>query len=210
MVTRIVPDTAARDAILDAAERLLPRFGYKKATLDDLAKEAGIARRSIYAHFPSKEEVFLCSIDRVVERLLEELRRIAAESGPADVRLWRMLVARVMLRFDSVRRFHESLDEMLADLRAQYLERRENYFDHEADVLATVLDDGRRKLGWSIDDPQETARSLVVATNALLPYSLSRAELGSRTDVQAQATAIASLLMRGVQATPQVAPQRRR
>ena len=154
--------------------------------------------------------MFLCSIDRVVERLLEELRRIAAESGPADVRLWRMLVARVMLRFDSVRRFHESLDEMLADLRAQYLERRENYFDHEADVLATVLDDGRRKLGWSIDDPQETARSLVVATNALLPYSLSRAELGSRTDVQAQATAIASLLMRGVQATPQVAPQRRR
>jgi AcrR family transcriptional regulator len=200
MGATMVLDTT-RDSILDAAERLLPRFGYKKATLDDLAHEAGIGRRTIYLHFPSKEEVFLASIDRVVERLLVELAAIAEEGAPPDVRLWRMLVTRVMSRFDSVRAYQSSLDELLSDLRTQYLERRERYFDLEADVIAKVVDEGRRKLGWQVDDPHETARTLVVATNALLPYSLSRRERGSRNHVQTQTAALASLLLRGIQAS---------
>ncbi len=202
-------DVQPADLILDAAERLLPRFGYRKSTLDDVAQEAGVARRTIYLHFKSKEEVFLSSIDRVFERLYVELSAIAAERASVDVRVWRMLVTRVMGRFDSVRAYHESLDEMLSDLRASYLERRENYFDREADLIAKVLDEGRRKLGWQMEDPQETARTLVVATNALLPYSLSRTERGARTYVQTQVTAIASLLLRGLQA-PSPAPSRAR
>jgi AcrR family transcriptional regulator len=199
MAATMVLDTT-RDSILDAAERLLPRFGYKKATLDDVAQEAGVGRRTIYLHFPSKEEVFLASIDRVVDRLLEELGRIAAEKAPPDVRLWRMLVTRVMSRFDHVRAFQGSLDELLSDLRTAYLERRERYFELEADIVAKVVDEGRRKLEWPLEDPRETARTLVVATNSLLPYSLSRRERGSRNHVQTQAAALASLLLRGVQA----------
>jgi AcrR family transcriptional regulator len=191
---------AAREALLDAAVRLLGRHGYRKATLDDLAHEAGVARRSIYLHFASKEEIFLASIDRVVERLLAELRRIAADDSPASDRLWRMLVTRVMLRIDSVRGYHQSLDEMLADLRPHYLERREQYFAAEAEVIAKVVDQGRRIEGWAIDDSTEAARALVVATNALLPYSLTRRELGSRAEVQRDAAAVATLLMRGLQA----------
>jgi AcrR family transcriptional regulator len=52
------------DAILDAAERLLARYGYRKMTMDDLAREAGIGKGTKYLHFPSKQEVVLCSIDQ--------------------------------------------------------------------------------------------------------------------------------------------------
>jgi AcrR family transcriptional regulator len=188
------------DAILDAALRLLPRFGYRKTTLDDLAQEAGIARRTIYLHFKSKEDVFLCSIDRVVERLVGELATIAGDATSPSDRLWRMLVTRVMSRFDSVRGYHQSLDEMLGELRVQYLERRERYFAAEAEVFAKVLDQGRRLHDWNVVDPRETARTLLVATNALLPYSLSRAELGSRASVQREISAVATLLLRGLEA----------
>jgi AcrR family transcriptional regulator len=195
------PETpsAPREAVLDAALRLLGRFGYRKTTLDDLANESGIARRSIYVHFTSKEEIFLASIDRVVERMIAELQRIANEEAEASDRLWRMLVTRVMSRFDSVRNYHQSLDEMLADLRSQYLERRELYFAAETAVVAKVVDQGRRTLAWPVEDTAGTARALIVATNALLPYSLSRKELGSRAAVQSDAAAVATLLLRGVQ-----------
>jgi AcrR family transcriptional regulator len=189
-----------RDAILDAALRLLPRFGYRKTTLDELANESGVARRSIYLYFPGKEEIFLASIDRVVERVLAELATIAGERTAPESRLWRMVVARVMSRFDAVRHYRESLDEMLADLRSSYLARRERYFDAEAQVLSKVIADGMRVEGWNVDDPLETARVIVHATNSLLPYSLSRIELGSRAEVQARATAIANLLVRGLTA----------
>src|SRR6516162_5182690 len=97
---------------LDATERLLARLGYQKTTMDDIAREAGIGKRTIYFHFPSKEEVALGSIDRIVERLKGRLRALAAVgSGPAD-RLRRMLLERVLFRFDSVRDYYEGIDEI--------------------------------------------------------------------------------------------------
>jgi len=53
MRTTLAP-ADVRDAILDAAERLLARYGYRKMTMDDLASEAGIGKGTTYLHFPSK------------------------------------------------------------------------------------------------------------------------------------------------------------
>src|SRR5579859_1688694 len=80
-----------RGKILDATERLLARYGYRKMTMEDIALEAGVAKRTIYLHFPSKEEVALCSIDRVVERLLEELRAIACVETTPEHKVRQML-----------------------------------------------------------------------------------------------------------------------
>ena len=81
-----MPATATReetrDAILDAADRLLARYGYKKMTMEDLAQEVGIGKGTIYLHFPSKEEVVLSHVDRIVERLKGRLWEIARREGP--------------------------------------------------------------------------------------------------------------------------------
>ena len=41
-----------KDLILDAADRLLNQFGYRKMTTDSLDQEVGIAKCSLYLHFP--------------------------------------------------------------------------------------------------------------------------------------------------------------
>ncbi|HLV81309.1 MAG TPA: TetR/AcrR family transcriptional regulator [Chthonomonadaceae bacterium] len=187
-----------RDRILDAAERLLARFGYRKMTLDDLAREAGIGRRTLYLYFPGKEEITLCSIDRVVARIHEQLRAIASGPGPAEERLRRMLVTRVLARFDQVHDYHQSLDDMFAVLRPAYLTRRERYFDAEAHIFAEVLQEGQCLGAFAPLDPVQTAHTLLWATNSLLPYSLSVQELGAREDVEARADRIARLLLDGV------------
>ena len=51
----VVSSAATREAILDATDRLLARYGFKKMTIDDLAREEGIGKGSVYLHFPSKE-----------------------------------------------------------------------------------------------------------------------------------------------------------
>ena len=73
----IAPKEAVRDAILDATNRLLARFGYRKMTVEDIAAEAGIGKGTVYLHFSSKEEVVLSHVDRVVDRLKERLREIS-------------------------------------------------------------------------------------------------------------------------------------
>src|SRR5262245_39158402 len=106
-----------RDGILDAVDRLLETSGFRKITMEDIAAEAGVSRRTIYVYFPSKEEVGLSSIDRVVESAYRHLEQIAAAKGDPAELLHRVLVARVLFRVDSVRAYRRSLDELFEAVR---------------------------------------------------------------------------------------------
>src|SRR5262249_2772619 len=117
-----------RNRILDAAERLIARLGYQKTTVDDIAAEARISKRTIYLHFPSKEEVALVTIDRIAERLNERLRAIARGTGTPAARLREMLRERVMFRFDSVHEYRWGIDESVRSLRPALLARRARHF----------------------------------------------------------------------------------
>jgi AcrR family transcriptional regulator len=196
-----------RDLILDAADRLLARYGYRKMTMDDLAQEVGIGKGTIYLHFPSKEEVVLSHVDRIVERLKVELQKIARGGGTPAARLRRMLVARVMFRFDSVQHYTESLSDLLAALRPGLLARRRRHFEEEAEVLSEVLREGRRAGEFNLREARAAARTLLVATNALLPYSLSARELGSRAELEAAATRVVDMLLMGLLARTHPAPR---
>ena len=187
------------DVILDAADRLLARYGYRKMTMEDLAQEVGIGKGTIYLHFRSKEDLVLSHIDRLISRLKEQLTQIARGQGPPAGRLKLMLLARVLYRFDSVQHYTQSLDDLLAALRPGLLARRSLYFEAEAQIFAGVLREGQRDgtFAASLNAPA-AARTLLLATNALLPYSLSPVELGQRRDVERAVTQIADLMLHGL------------
>ena len=194
----IAPKEAVRDAILDATDRLLARYGYRKMTVEDIAAEAGIGKGTIYLHFASKEEVVLSHVDRVVDRLKERLREIAASDVSARERLRSMLLTRVLFRFDSVQHYTQSLNDLLAALRPGLLARRAVYFEEEAQIFAAVLTAGRNAGEFDFDDARVSALALLEATNGLLPYSLSTTELGAREDVEQRAVGVANLMLSGV------------
>ena len=197
-----MPATATReetkDAILDATDRLLARYGYRKMTIEDIAREVGIGKGTIYLHFESKEEIVLSHVDRIVERLKERLWAIARSEATAGVRLRLMLLARVLFRFDSVQHYTQSLNDLLAALRPNLLARRARYFDDEAQIFAEVLGAGRDAGEFAFDDALATAYALLHATNSLLPYSLSTNELGEREEVKEKTTQIADLILHGL------------
>src|SRR5262249_60890827 len=56
---------------LDAAEELCARRGLGAAALEDIADAAGYTRGAIYAHFGSKEDLFLAVIERQRQRFLD-------------------------------------------------------------------------------------------------------------------------------------------
>lgn len=195
-----IAQITTRDAILDATDRLLARYGYKKMTIDDLAAEVGIGKGSVYLHFASKQEIALSHIDRIIDRLKVRLNAIAGRKISAEERLRQMLVERVLFRFDSVQHYTQSLNDLLASLRPKLLERRKNYFEEEARIFAAVIEEGKLAGDFAETNSLETAHTLLQATNGLLPYSLSTQELGERVEIEAKIKRIAQLLVGGLKA----------
>jgi AcrR family transcriptional regulator len=190
--------TDVRTAVLDAADRLLARYGYRKMTMDDLAAEAGVGRRTIYLYFKSKEEVALATIDRTIDLLLAELRQVArSEGSPAD-RVRRMLIRRILFLFDREQSMAHTLDDVYAALRPQYKAHRERYIRGEVEIFAEVLRSGRDLGQLEADDPEAVGNALVIATSSLTPFSLSVRELGTRDDVEQKIGRIADLLVYGL------------
>lgn len=187
-----------RDAILDATDNLLARYGYKKMTIDDLAQEVGIGKGSIYLHFSSKEEIVLSHIDRIVERVKNELEKISKKNISSEEKLRQMILTRVLLRFDSVQHYTQSLNDLLAALRPKFLARRKDYFVEEAKMFEAVIKRGQAEKVFCAGNALEIAETVLTATNSLLPYSLSTKELGERSEIERKTRNLASLLVKGI------------
>jgi AcrR family transcriptional regulator len=66
--------------ILDAAADLILRWGYNKTTVDDIARQAGVAKGTIYLHWNTREALFRALMHRERLALLTDLRqRIGAD-----------------------------------------------------------------------------------------------------------------------------------
>lgn len=65
--TKTVTAEGRRSSILDAATPLFLRFGFKKASMDDVARAAGISRQALYSHFASKEVLFTDMVLRILD-----------------------------------------------------------------------------------------------------------------------------------------------
>ena len=69
-----------RDQVLEAALAVFGRFGFRKASMDEVAKAAAISRPGLYLHFASKEALFKATMKRELDAALDEARAELAKT----------------------------------------------------------------------------------------------------------------------------------
>ena len=69
------------DAIIAAVNRLLADKGFDLMTVDEVAADVGIAKASLYKHFPSKEALAAAAMVRLLERTLAMIDQLSAREG---------------------------------------------------------------------------------------------------------------------------------
>ena len=67
---------SAQHRILDAARTHLFSYGYNALTMDDLAHELGMSKKTLYLHFPGKDAIIGTIIDEIGRKVREELEAI--------------------------------------------------------------------------------------------------------------------------------------
>ncbi len=156
-----------RQRILDAARRLLGSGTYSSVTMEDIAKEAGVAYQTVYAIFRSKPGLANGLVEVGFPHVADALKLFDDLRQSADVEVWLRTSAHVNrliyeICADLLRFMRESGDP---GLLARYRERQEQVFKEMTDFgLPAILEgSGRLRAGispsegvaviWSLSGP---------------------------------------------------------
>jgi AcrR family transcriptional regulator len=153
--------SAAEEALLDAAERLLVDSGYARITTRRLAEEAQVNHGLVHYYFGSNENLLVRALERFTEGLIERQRALYAADVPF-VEKWRtamrFLVSedvtyeKIWLELQALSWNDDDLRERLARVNAEWRA-----------VLTEAFEEPHRKLG--IDMPLDALVSLVMTFN---------------------------------------------
>lgn len=128
-----------RAKILDAAERVFAEKGYYEALVDEIAQTSHTSKGAIYFHFPSKEELFAVLIDRLAQRLLQDVEKaISRERGA---------VAKIQAALETVMRQLTRRRRLAKILLVQsfsgpaFAEKRLKVFERFAQLVQKQLDE---------------------------------------------------------------------
>lgn len=149
-----------RTEIVDAARTVFARNGFAQGIMDEIAREAGMAKGTVYLYFRSKTEIYKAVLDRDMKALTKStLERIDAAKG-----LKEKIVAFTLARLENAearKEFFRIMDSAQGNLtmtRSQYRE-----FLHEpVERLAAAIEQALRageirnvpaeKVAWLIAD----------------------------------------------------------
>ncbi|HXF60128.1 MAG TPA: TetR/AcrR family transcriptional regulator [Caldilineaceae bacterium] len=77
----------SKEAVLEAAQRLLLQHGYAGLSMRELAKHSGLAKATIYHHFQDKRDIYLSVLERDFNVVRDRISEAAASPGDVPTRL---------------------------------------------------------------------------------------------------------------------------
>ena len=171
---RVVKDAEERrNEILDVAERLFCAKGFDNASTNDILKEIGIARGTLYYHFKSKEDILDAMIERVTIHMVAKASVIALdESIPILERLTRTMMSL-------------NVDNELGNMIMEQVHRPQNALMHQKlenmllgrvnKLITKIAEDGIKQGIMQTDCPAEAVEMLMTysytAFDSMVQYS---------------------------------------
>jgi len=169
--------TAAEEALLDAAERLLAEVGHAGITTRKLAEEAGVNHGLVHYYFGSNENLLVHAIERFTARLITRQRVLYAADVPFAEK-WRAAMHYLVSEDVSYQKIWLELQAMAwnnADIKARLARVNAEW----RAVLTEAFEQPRRELGIQL--PLEALVSLVMTFNlGIIIERLGGIETGHR------------------------------
>jgi AcrR family transcriptional regulator len=88
-----MPAAERREVIIGVATELFAQRGYDGASIDEIARRAGVSAPVVYDHFASKQELYERLLERTRDDLLGVWREHLSSEEPAEVRIPRAIAA---------------------------------------------------------------------------------------------------------------------
>jgi AcrR family transcriptional regulator len=174
---------ASPDRILSAAENIFARFGYRRASMSEIAQEAGLTRQALYHHYPGKEALFRAVVEQLHELAYEAEAAAGLDQERAGGGLADILAAQIGARFHYLLECIEEspqADELLSEHQLQTRDLYQSFIEHNADLRAETIDRVCTRQGLALQNgmtSRELARCIQIAIRGFNEIRLTASNL---------------------------------
>lgn len=145
----VAPDPKLRVRILDQARRHFFSYGYSSFTMDDLATELGMSKKTLYVYFAGKETLIRAVLDAFSVEVRADADRLLADPGLSFTEKLRGFALGMMERFSKVtpavlrdvQRFAPEIHRHIEHLRSKNIPHVFGRFVEAGQVAGMVRDD---------------------------------------------------------------------
>jgi AcrR family transcriptional regulator len=159
-----------RETILQIAQEIFSKYGYKKTTLDDIANAVRKGKSSLYYYFSSKEDLFQAVIAKEVDILKQALEKVVFRSMDPEEKLREYILTK-LTTFRDLANLYNALENDVAAIGFIDEIKEKNEKD-EIRMIKRILIEGVRREKFNIDDFNLTAIGITTAIKGLeMPLS---------------------------------------
>ncbi|MGO8881167.1 MAG: TetR/AcrR family transcriptional regulator [Desulfomonilaceae bacterium] len=187
-------ENSGRQRIVATARRHFFAYGFRAVTMDDIARELGMSKKTLYAHFPSKAALVEAVLLDKIRRVETDLKRITSSSSSNFLTTLHQLLARVQMHLEEIqppflRDLRREAPEMFALVETRRREMIHQYFGR-------LVGDGQAEGIIREDVPTELIVEILLgATQAIMnPEKLTELGLTPRDGF----SGIITVIFRGV------------
>lgn len=155
-----------RRKIIISAGQIFSRYGFKKTTMDEIAKALKMGKSSVYYYFKSKEEIFEAVVLYEANILRNELTK-AIKSVDSPISKMENYVFVRMKAFEKLSNYYNAIFDKNLD-HFEFIEKiREKYDLEEIAILRLILYDGVRKKIFNVENSEYTAMAIQTTMKGL-------------------------------------------
>lgn len=183
-----------RKKIIILAGQIFSRYGFKKTTMDEIARALKMGKSSVYYYFDSKEEIFEAVVLYEANILRNELTTaIKSVESPLD-KMKNYVFVR-MKSFEKLSNYYNAIFDKNLD-HFDFIETiREKYDREELAILRLILYHGTRKKVFTVSNSEYTALAIQTTLKGLeVPLFWKKKEL----NIEARLDAILEVLFYGI------------
>jgi AcrR family transcriptional regulator len=183
-----------RKKVVITAGQIFSRYGFRKTTMDEIARAIKMGKSSIYYYFESKEEIFEAVVRHEANILRNELTTaIKAEESPID-KMKNYVFVR-MKAFEKLSNYYNAIFDKNLD-HFEFIETiREKYDREELAILRLILYLGARKKIFNVTNSEYTALAIQTTLKGLeVPLFWKKKEL----NIESRLNAILNVLFYGI------------
>ncbi|GAB3422433.1 TetR/AcrR family transcriptional regulator [Niabella aquatica] len=137
-------DEIVEQNIIDAAKVLMQKYGLNKTTMEDIAKQAGKGKSTLYYYFKSKEEIFDAVINLEMDELFHSVKKAVNDQKNASDMLKSYIVTKIKVLRSKINlyRFAIETDLQTTKINELFSKLRSRYDGEEKNLIASILNFG--------------------------------------------------------------------